>query len=358
MSPTENRVLLPEALTDADCRAIARSFRRRKSRSPLTLDCSALGALDSLGVARLLRIVAAARDQGLDVRLENPDDAVRRLLADADPRILEEAVRPRRPHPLETIGARTLDVGDGIAATGELLWEAGAGLTIPFGPRGIKWDRALQQMNLVGVQAVPIMAFVSLLIGMVLALNGAFQLRQFGATIFVANLVGISMTREMGPIITAVIVSGRTGSAIAAEIGAMKITEELDAMRTMALSPIRFVVAPKMLALVLMMPLLTVLANVAGMLGGYVVGVAGLELSSDAYLSQTVRALHISDVSTGLLKSVVFGLIIGLVGVRRGLAVRGGPEAVGLATTRAVVTSITLCIIANACFTAFFYYTR
>ncbi len=358
MSAADNRVLLPSSLTDPDCRAIARSFQRRKSRQPVVLDGSALGPLDSLGVARLLRLVAAGRDVGVEVRLDHLESSVHRALADADPRILEEAARPIRPHPLESLGARTLDVSDGIADTGELLWETGASLATPLGRRGIKWDRALQQMNLVGVRAVPIVAFVSLLIGVVLALNGAFQLRQFGATIFIANLVGISMTREMGPIITAVIVSGRTGSAIAAEIGAMKITEELDAMRTMALNPIRFVVAPKMLALVVMMPLLTVLSNVAGMLGGYLVGIAGLELSSDAYLSQTVRALHVSDVMTGLFKSLVFGLIVGVVGVRRGLAVRGGPEAVGLATTSAVVTAITLCIIANACFTAFFYYTR
>jgi phospholipid/cholesterol/gamma-HCH transport system permease protein len=137
----------------------------------------------------------------------------------------------------------------------------------------------------------------------------------------------------------------------------MVISEEIDAMRTMALNPIRFLVVPKILALVLMMPLLTVLSNTAGILGGYLIGILSLDLGSDAYLSQTVQALLVTDVLTGLVKSVVFGLIIGLVGVRRGFAVRGGPEAVGLATTSAVVTSIILCIVANAFFTAFFYYT-
>lgn len=128
-------------------------------------------------------------------------------------------------------------------------------------------------------------------------------------------------------------------------------------MRTMALAPARFLVVPKVLALVLVLPLLTVMSNVAGILGGYVVGVAGLDLGSSAYLSQTVQALFISDVMTGLVKSVVFAVLIGLVGAYRGFTVHGGPEAVGRATTSAVVTAIILCIVANACFTAFFYYT-
>jgi phospholipid/cholesterol/gamma-HCH transport system permease protein len=135
------------------------------------------------------------------------------------------------------------------------------------------------------------------------------------------------------------------------------ISEEIDAMRTMALDPVRFLVVPKVLALALMLPLLTVMSNLAGIAGGYVVGVVGLDLGSSAYLSQTVQALFVSDVVTGLVKSVVFAVLIGLVGAYRGFSVRGGPEAVGLATTSAVVTSIILCILANAGFTAFFYFT-
>jgi phospholipid/cholesterol/gamma-HCH transport system permease protein len=213
-------------------------------------------------------------------------------------------------------------------------------------------------MALVGADAVPIVVFISFLVGVVLALNGAAQLRQFGAAIFIANLVGISMTREMGPLITAVIVAGRTGSAIAAEIGSMVVSEEIDAMRTMAISPVRFLVVPKVLALALVMPLLTTLSNAAGILGGYLVGIAALQLSSDAYVSQTVQSLFLNDVITGLVKSVVFAVLIGFVGVYKGLSVRGGPEAVGRATTSSVVTSIILCIVANAAFTALFYFTE
>ena len=268
-----------------------------------------------------------------------------------------ETTPPTARHPLERIGDGAFAAADGAAGVGRLMLDTVGGLTVPFGRRGIKWDRTIQQMVLVGSTAVPIVAFISLLIGIVLSLNGATQLRQFGAAIFIAKLVGISMTREMGPLLTAVIVSGRSGSAIAAEIGTMVISQEIDALQTMAISPIRFLVVPKVVALVVMLPLLTVVSDVAGILGGYLVGVFGLDLGSEPYLTQTVQALFISDVLTGLVKSVVFALIIAFFGVYRGFSVRGGPEAIGRATTSAVVTAIILCIVANAFFTAFFYVT-
>jgi phospholipid/cholesterol/gamma-HCH transport system permease protein len=349
-------VSLPAELADETCRELGRSLRRQRRGARVVLDCRRLAALDSLGAARLLRIISQARNLGLDVWLTGLGAAARSALAELDPAILEDAAPPRARQPLEVVGAHALDMADVISAGASLLRQTWVKLATPFGPRGIKWDRTLQQMSLVGVSGVPIVLFISLLIGVVLALNGADQLRQFGAAIFIANLVAVSMTREMGPLITAVIVSGRTGSAIAAELGTMVISEEVDAMHTMGLNPVRFLVVPKVLALVVMMPLLTVISNVAGVLGGYLVGVVILDLGSDAYLSQTVQSLLITDILTGLVKSVVFGVIIGIVGAQRGLGVRGGPEAVGLATTSAVVASIILCIVANACFTTFFYY--
>jgi phospholipid/cholesterol/gamma-HCH transport system permease protein len=351
-------ILLPLAasLTSEAYRALRRTILGHGRGDTVVLDCAQVAALDSLGAARLLRLVAEARTHGIDVRLTHLGGAARRTLAEVDPAILAEE-RPPARHPLEVIGAHALDAADAAGAVGALARETAAGLTVPLGRRGIKWGRVVQQMALVGVEAVPIVVFISLLVGVVLALNGAQQLRQFGASIFVANLVGISMTREMGPLITAIIVAGRTGSAIAAELGTMVISEEIDAMRTMALDPVRFLVVPKVLALMLMMPLLTVMSNVAGIGGGYLIGTLGLDLGSDAYLSQTVQSLFVSDVMTGLVKSVVFGVLIGLVGAYRGLSVRGGPESVGRATTSAVVTAIILCIVTNAGFTAFFYYT-
>ena len=347
---------MPAELAGDSYKKLRRTVLHQVHGGTIVLDCSGMRALDSRGTAHLLRIVAEARAAGLQVRLAHLAENVRRALAGVDPAVLEESEPPRRRELLEAIGEGTFEAVDAAAEIGGLLRDTVAGIATPFGRAGIKWDRTLHQMALIGAQAVPIVLFISFLIGVVLALNGAQQLRQFGAAIFIANLVAISMTREMGPLITAVIVSGRTGSAIAAEIGTMVVSEEVDAMRTMALSPVRFLVVPKVLALALMMPLLTVMSNVAGIFGGYLIGIVGLDLGSNAYLSQTVQSLFVSDVLTGLTKSVVFAVLIGLVGAYRGFSVRGGPEAVGLATTSAVVTSIILCIVANAGFTAFFYY--
>jgi len=351
-------VAVPATLgADAD-RAFRQDVLRHGAGTTVVLDCAPLARLDALGAARLLRVIAEARHAGLDVRLAHLHDDARQLLATVDPAILDEDRPPARRNPFEAIGETSLGAAGAAVSVARLVRDTAASAAMPFGRDGIKWDRTLQQMSLVGASAVPIVVFMSLLIGVVLSLNGAQQLRQFGAAIFIANLVGISMTREMGPLITAIIVAGRTGSAIAAEIGTMKISEEIDAMRTMALDPIRFLVVPKVVALLLMLPLLTVLSNVAGIGGGYLVGVFFLDLGSNAYLSQTVQALFISDVLTGLVKSAVFALLIGVVGAYRGFSVRGGPEAVGRATTSAVVTAIIACIMADACFTAFFYFTE
>jgi phospholipid/cholesterol/gamma-HCH transport system permease protein len=348
---------LPERIAPGTYDDLRRAVRAHPRGATVVLDCAGLARIDALGAARLLRVIAEGRAAGVDVRLTHLGDELRRALAQVDPAILEPSPEPPRRGALEAIGTTALDAADAAATVGTLLSETVVSMATPFGRRGIKWDRTIQQMALIGVDGVPIVVFISFLIGVVLALNGAQQLRQFGAAIFIANLVGISMTREMGPLITAVIVAGRTGSAIAAEIGSMVVSEEVDAMRTMALNPVRFLVVPKVVALALMMPLLTAVSNVAGIFGGWVIGVFMLDLGSPAYLTQTVQALLISDVVTGLVKSVVFAILIGTVGAYYGFSVRGGPEAVGRATTAAVVTSIILCILANAGFTAFFYYT-
>jgi phospholipid/cholesterol/gamma-HCH transport system permease protein len=356
--PAEPVVLpLPAELPREAAESLRATLLGHPRGATVVLDCSRVPALDALGAARLLRVIAEARAAGIGVKLARMPEALRRVLVDVDPAVLETEPPPPSRHPLEVIGEKSIEIADASRHIAGIAAETAGSLTRPFGPHGIKWDRTIQQMALVGFDAVPIVTFMAFLIGVVLALNGAAQLRQFGATIFVANLVGIAMTREMAPLITAIIVAGRTGSAITAEIGAMTLSEEIDALKTMALSPTRFLVVPKVLALLLAMPLLTAIANVAGIGGGYVVGVFGLDLGSTAYLSQTAQALFIRDVVVGLIKSGVFAAIIGLVGVYRGFSVQGGWEAVGKAITRTVVTSIILCIMANACFTAFFYAT-
>jgi phospholipid/cholesterol/gamma-HCH transport system permease protein len=320
------------------------------------LDCHALSLPSALEVARLLRVVEDGRLAGHPIHLTHLPDPIRETLADLGADLLEvEPPRRRRPV-LERIGRESLKARGTARRIFDLLRDTLAVVLVPFGRNGIKWDRTVEQMALIGVRGTFIVVFISFLVGVVLALNGATQLRQFGAAIYIANLVAISMAREMAPLVTAVIVAGRSGSAIAAEIGTMMVSEEIDAMRTMALSPVRFLVVPRVLALLCMLPLLTVLSNAAGIFGGYLVGVGVLGLPGSGYVTQTVQSLFISDVLSGLVKSLVFALIIGFVGVYRGLAVRGGPAAVGLATTSAVVTSIILCIGATALITGLLYW--
>jgi phospholipid/cholesterol/gamma-HCH transport system permease protein len=350
------RLPLRDRLSESGWRSLRREALAHPADAPIVLDLTDVGSIETIAAARLLRLVADARAAGRDVQIAHATPAVRIALADIPESILQPpAVVPRR-HPVEALGAATLDLlahaRDVIALLGEII----AGLLRPFGRRGIKWDIAIRQMAQVGARATFIVVFISFLVGVVLALNGALQLRQFGAQIFIANLVAISMTREMGPLITAILVAGRTGSAIAAELGTMVVSEEVDALRTMALSPARFLVVPKLVALAVTMPLLTVLSTTAGILGGLAIGVASLGLPMQGYLTQTVKSLWVSDLLTGLIKSVAFATIIAVVGAYRGLSVEGGPDGVGRATTSAVVTAIIICIVTNAGFTAFFYW--
>jgi phospholipid/cholesterol/gamma-HCH transport system permease protein len=358
MTAATARVDVAGPLTEARLADLRRAVRSAGRRHAVLLDLGGVVSCDAVTAARLLALVAEAREAGIDVRLTSPSPAVRAMLAGVPAAVLEPPGAGERPGMLVRMGTVTLDALDRAAEFLPLLRETLAGLVVPVGRRGIKWHLVVQQMAQAGARATGLVVFIAFLVGVVLALNGAIQLRQFGAQIFVANLVAISMTREMGPLITAILVAGRSGSAIAAELGTMVVSEEVDALRTMALSPARFLVVPKVVGLMLTMPLLTVLATAAGMLGGWTVGVLTLGLPSQAYLTQTAKSLFVSDVLTGLVKSVAFALIIALVGAFRGLSVRGGPEGVGRATTAAVVTAIILCIVANAGFTTLFYLVR
>ncbi len=326
--------------------------------TPVVVDLAEVPRLSGLQAAALLRLVIDGKERGIEVRLANATPEARQAFAGLGLDILSPKAIEEAPLPLvEQVGEQTLGYYETLqnllALIGDLThWT----LIAPWRGKPIKWDRTLQQIVKIGADGVPIVIFLSFLIGSVLALNGASQLRQFGATIYVADLVGVAMTREMAPLITAIIVCGRSGSAITAELGTMMVSEEIDAMRTMALSPGRFLLVPRVLALLVAMPCLTVLSSLAGIFGGYWVGVILLQLGSANYIDETAEALLISDVLAGLTKSVVFAVLIGLTACYRGFHVQGGAEGVGEATTSSVVTSIVLCIFANAIFTTLFYY--
>ena len=226
----------------------------------------------------------------------------------------------------------------------------------PFRGKPLRVQRGIAQAMEVGVRALPILSLITFFIGLILALQSAYELRKFGALNYVASAVVISMSRELGPLITAIVVIGRSGSAFAAELGTMKVSEEIDALETMAISPIQFLVTPKFLAMIIMLPCLTIWANFMGVLGGSLFGVYQADFTFGSYIRSSLDALLLRDVTTGLVKSVMFGATITAVGCYEGLRTGGGAEQVGRSTTAAVVTSIFLVIAVDLVFTTLFFF--
>ncbi|MFZ0335776.1 MAG: ABC transporter permease [Candidatus Acidiferrales bacterium] len=258
----------------------------------------------------------------------------------------------------ETVGQATIDV---LAYVGDLTILTARSLhaifVAPFQGQRLRGQRAIHQAMAVGVGAVPILSLISFFVGVIMALQSAYELEKLGAIALVARAVAVSITRELAPLITAIVVIGRSGSAFAAEIGSMKVNDEIDALETMALDPVQFLVAPKFLAMALMLPCLTTWADFMGILGGSIfgVGVAGFTFSS--YMQTSLHSLVLHDIVTGLIKSVMFGMVITVVGCQEGLATGLGPEQVGRSTTSAVVKSIFMVVSVDLVFTLLFYFT-
>lgn len=223
-----------------------------------------------------------------------------------------------------------------------------------IGRRG-RWQTSIRQMAAIGVAALPMLGIMAICAGMILALQGGAELRRFGALRYVIDLVAVGFTRELGPLLTAIVVSGRSGSAFSAEIGTMMVTNEIDALRVMALDPIEFVLAPKYLAAIIMVPCLTVMCNVFGITAGAGFMYLSTKMTFGIYLRYVFDSIVLRDVLSGLVKSLAFATIIVHVGCMEGFKVQGGPEAVGRATTSAVVKSTFLVILADLFFTAIFY---
>lgn len=260
-------------------------------------------------------------------------------------------------NPLEATGRVTIN---GLAYLGGLARLSGQAahytFVAPFRGKPLRLERAIHQAMAVGVEALPILSLITFFMGVILALQGAYELRKFGALHYVAQAVAISMTRELGPLMTAIVVIGRSGSAFAAEIGTMKVTEEIDALQTMALNPVQFLVTPKFLAMVVMMPLLTTWADFMGVLGGSLFGISSAGFTLRTYMRATLDSLLLDDIYTGLIKSLMFGVVITAVGCHEGFCTGAGAEEVGRSTTAAVVMSIFLVIVVDLVFTAIFYF--
>jgi len=323
----------------------------------VVIDGSAISMLDTSGAWVLHRTVGALERQGHAVRVEGlrPEFASLLKLIASKELSLEATSAATEEAFLARVGRRSwaaMEGGTGyLAFVGESFL---ALLRVLRQPHRIRWRAILHNVQTAGVEALPITGLLSFLMGVVIAYQGADQLQRFGANIFIADLVGISMLRELSPMLTAIIIAGRSGSAYTAQIGTMKVTEEIDALRTIGVPPLELLVLPKMIALVIVMPLLTVYTDVTGVLGGMIMASWKLDVGFRAFVDRLDDALVLSTYWTGLAKAPVFAMIVALVGCYRGFQVSGSADSVGTQTTMSVVQSIFLVIVTDAMFSIIF----
>jgi len=333
--------------------------REIAARPPqVAFETDALGKWDSSLVTSLTRILDACRTQEVTADRAGLPNGVQRLLA------LTEAVPEKKGARREASRAAFLDRIGGATvraveeATGFLSFLGAATVAVGRLLRGRAAFRSSDLMLIIqrsGADALGIVSLISFLVGVILAFVGAVQLAQFGAAIYVADLVGIAMVRDMAAMMTAIVMAGRTGAAFAAELGTMKVNREIDALTTMGIDPMEFLVLPRMIALFLMMPLLALYANLMGILGGAVVGVGMLDLSWTTYYQETASAVTLTEIAGGIFKAAVYGALVAVSGCLRGMQCGNSASAVGEATTSAVVTSIVLIIGACGMFAVLFY---
>ncbi|MFP3868799.1 MAG: MlaE family lipid ABC transporter permease subunit [Desulfobacteraceae bacterium] len=327
----------------------------------ITVELSKVEYLDSAGALLLLQMENEAESRSISWSLVDlPEEAERILgLIDREALTAPRAVKPGRLPVLEQVGEVSLAVLNDFVQVLTFLGSLLAAMAFALRhPGSVRWSDTLSSMKRAGVDGLPIVGLISFLLGLIIAFMSSLQLKQFGANIYVASLLAIAMVRELGPIMTAILVAGRSGSAFAAEIGTMMVNEEVDALVTMGFDPIRFLAVPKVVAAMLVVPLLTLYADLFGLLGGMVVGVLGLDLTVFTYIQQTQTSLEVFDIISSLFKSAVFAVLIAGIGCQRGFQVRGGAAGVGSATTSAVVAAIFLIIVTDSAFAIMLHYVR
>ncbi len=360
----EIHVKLEGAVSSANVDEFLTEIKTELAKEPLKnvrLDVSDLNLLDGSGPAALLRIKAlcAAEDNNLTLLGAHPE--LIELLDAVDLEILDSGILHPRPDPNLLV-----QIGDAVQTlrkmASDIIVFIGAIILGFIGvikqPSTARWESIPKLIERNGVDAAPLVCALGFLMGAVLAFQAAIQLRKFGANIFVADLVSLSVTLEMGPLMTAIIVSGRSGAAFASQIGAMHVKQEIDALRVMGIDPVRYLVLPRIIAVGFSTPCLTLFANCLGIIGGCLVAMISLDLTPTVFFNQVHRVLEVTDVIKGLIKSFVFGLEIAVIGCHRGFQVRGGAESVGSATTSAVVTCIFVLTITDALFAVVYHYYR
>lgn len=323
----------------------------------LIIDASDLAYCDGAGVALLLELQRHQVDRHAACEIHALAPAYQALLdlygqsASHGP---EPSARPLSS--IEQIGFAAVMIWRDLVALVAFVGELSLALVRAAGrPAIVRWQDAFRAAEQAGVNALPIVALLGFLLGLIMAFQSAIPMRQFGADIYVANLIGLSMVRELGPLLTAIILAGRSGSAFAAELGTMKVSEELDALATMGMEPVGFLVVPRVIAAVAMTPLLSVFAALLGLIGGAVV-MLSLGFPLVTYGIQVKSAVTAGDIIGGLGKSLVFGIVVAAIGCLRGLQTKSGASAVGESTTRAVVSGLVLITLVDGVFAVVFYY--
>ena len=335
-------------------REVQQQIQSESGVERLTFDTQGLTGWDSGFVTFLLKIIELGSRLEMEVDRASLPEGVQRLvsLATAVPERKGAKRTAVRELPLPFIGKKTLAAASGAKAMVTFVGEAlQAFMDLAKGKIQFRKSDLFVTIQECGAQALPIVSLISFLVGLILAFVGAVQLKQFGAQIYVANLVGIGMAREMGALMTAIIMAGRTGAAFAAQLGTMRVNQEIDALTTLGLSPMHFLVLPRMLALMLMMPLLCLYSDLLGILGGAFVGVTMLDLGIVEYFNQTQEALNAMDFFIGLMNSTIFGVLVAIAGCMRGIQCGNNAAAVGNAATSAVVTSIVFIVVSDSLLT-------
>jgi phospholipid/cholesterol/gamma-HCH transport system permease protein len=337
--------------------AVATAIDTAKPRQT-AFECEALGAWDSSLVAFVDKVGQLCKELKIEEDRSGLPDGVAKLLKLAETVPEKEGARaaPKEPDFVTEIGIEFSGFVEGIvdfiSFFGEVCIALGRFFTGRARYRGVDLEIAIQDC---GVKAFGIVALISFLVGVILAFMGAVQLEQFGAAIYVADLVSIGMVRDMGAMMTAIIMAGRTGAAFAAQLGTMKVTQEIDALTTMGVSPIEFLVMPRVIALFVMMPLLCLYSDFIGILGGSAVGAGMLHITMNAFMQESIHAVRFGDVMGGVVKATVYGVIVALSGCLRGMQCGNSSSAVGDAATEAVVTGIVYIVVACGLFAVIFH---
>jgi phospholipid/cholesterol/gamma-HCH transport system permease protein len=355
------RLELSGRLVTATLVPLVAEFDRLQPQGRATLDLSRLEALDTAGAWLIQRTGARFAAAGAELEVVGARPALAKLMARVG-KVGKPYRLPSREHHgpfyfIEGIGEGAISAvrqaGDMIAFFGAIVT---AMVRVTLRPSRIRFTSLVSHIEQVGMNAMPIVGLLTVLIGVVLAYQGVDQLRAYGGEIFTVNLVGISVLREMGILLTAIMVAGRSGSAFTAQIGTMQVNEEIDAMRTLALDPVEALVLPRIFALIIAMPLLTVFADFMGLLGGGAMTCLLIDLTPAQFLHQLNNAVTVKTFFVGLIKAPVFAFVIGMVGCFEGLRVKGSAESVGRLTTQSVVESIFLVIVFDALFSILFSY--